>query len=115
MVTAGFPGPNAAEALALSARVESMARGGGRMPVVMDRAFGVTFKDPDGNTFIDLSAGVGVSSVGRCHPKVVAAIRQQSETLMHAMEVNSTRRTELAAKISEIMPDGLRGDCTTFF
>lgn len=45
-----------------------MARGGGRMPVVMDRAFGVTIKDPDGNTFIDLSAGVGVSSVGRCHP-----------------------------------------------
>ena len=115
MVTSGIPGPRAAEALALSARTESMARGGGRMPVVMDRAFGVTFKDPDGNTFIDLSAGVGVSSVGRCHPKVVEAMRRQSETLMHAMEVNSTKRTELAAKISEIMPEGLRGDCITFF
>ena len=85
------------------------------MPVVMDRAFGVTIKDPDGNTFIDLSAGVGVSSVGRCHPKVVEAIRKQSEVLMHAMEVNSSKRTELAAKISEIMPEGLRGDCITFF
>lgn len=115
MVSAEFPGPKAAEALALSARTESMARGGARMPVVMDRAFGVTFKDPDGNTFIDLSAGVGVSSVGRCHPKVVAAMRKQSESLMHAMDLNSTKRTELAAKISEIMPDGLRGDCTTFF
>lgn len=31
------------------------------------------------------------------------------------MEVNSTKRTELAAKISEIAPDGLRGNCTTFF
>lgn len=115
MVSATFPGPKALEALALSARTESMARGGGRMPVVMDRAFGVTIQDPDGNTFIDLSAGVGVSSVGRCHPKVVEAIRQQSEVLMHAMEVNSTKRTELAAKISEIMPEGLRGDCITFF
>lgn len=115
MVTAAFPGPRAQEALALSARTESMARGGGRMPVVMDRAFGVTFKDPDGNTFIDLSAGVGVSSVGRCHPKVVAAMCQQSESLMHSMEVNSTRRTELAAKISEIMPEGLRGNCITYF
>lgn len=85
------------------------------MPVVMDRAFGVTIQDPDGNTFIDLSAGVGVSSVGRCHPKVVEAIRKQSEVLMHAMEVNSSKRTELAAKISEIMPEGLRGDCITFF
>ena len=64
MVSATFPGPKAQEALALSARTESMARGGGRMPVVMDRAFGVTIQDPDGNTFIDLSAGVGVSSVG---------------------------------------------------
>jgi len=115
MVSSGFPGPRAAEALALSAQVESMARGGGRMPVVMDRAFGVTFKDPDGNTFIDLSAGVGVSSVGRCHPGVVEAMRKQSEAMMHSMEVNSTKRTELAAKISEIMPEGLRGDCITFF
>jgi 4-aminobutyrate aminotransferase len=115
MVSSEFPGPKAAAALALSARTESMARGGGRMPVVMDRAFGVTFKDPDGNTFIDLSAGVGVSSVGRCHPKVVDAMRKQSEAMMHAMDINSSKRTELAAKISEIMPDGLRGDCITFF
>ncbi|MCA6215545.1 aspartate aminotransferase family protein [Ideonella sp. B7] len=114
-VSAQFPGPRAAEALALSASTESMARGGGRMPLVMDRAFGATFQDPDGNTFIDLSAGVGVSSVGRCHPKVQAAIRAQSEVLMHALEVNSTRRTELAVKMSEIAPEGLRGDCITFF
>ena len=115
MVTASYPGPKAAQALALSARTESMARGGGRMPLVMDRALGATFKDPDGNTFIDLSAGVGVSSVGRCHPKVIQAIREQSEVLMHALEINSTRRTELAAKLSEIAPEGLRGNCITFF
>lgn len=115
MVTASFPGPLAAAALELSARTESMARGGGRMPVVMDRAFGATFMDPDGNTFIDLSAGVGVSSVGRRHPKVVEAIRQQTESLLHSMEVNSTRRTELAAKMADIMPGGLRNNCTTFF
>ncbi|MBB5390192.1 MULTISPECIES: aspartate aminotransferase family protein [unclassified Herbaspirillum] len=115
MVSSTYPGPKTAAALDLSARTESMARGGGRMPIAMDRAFGVTFKDPDGNTFIDLSAGVGVSSVGRCNPKVVEAIRTQSEMLMHSMEVNSSKRTELAAKISEIMPEGLRGNCITFF
>jgi 4-aminobutyrate aminotransferase len=115
MVSTSFPGPKTAAALAQSARTESMARGGGRMPVAMDQAFGVTFRDPDGNTYIDLSAGVGVSSVGRCHPLVVEAIRRQSEVLMHSMEVNSTRRTELATKISDVMPDGLRGDCITFF
>lgn len=115
IVSNTLPGPKTSEALALSARTESMARGGGRMPIAMDRAFGATFKDPDGNTYIDLSAGVGVSSVGRCHPKVVEAIRAQSEVLMHALEINSTRRTELAAKLSEIAPPGLRGDCVTFF
>ncbi len=115
IVSSTLPGPKTSEALALSARTESMARGGGRMPIAMDRAFGATFKDPDGNTYIDLSAGVGVSSVGRCHPKVVEAIRAQSEVLMHALEINSTRRTELAAKLSEIAPPGLRGDCVTFF
>lgn len=115
IVTSSIPGPKTGEALALSASTELMARGGGRMPMAMDRAFGATFKDPDGNTYIDLSAGVGVSSVGRCHPKVVQAIRDQSEVLMHALEINSTRRTELAAKMSEIAPDGLRGDCITFF
>ncbi|WP_445288831.1 aspartate aminotransferase family protein [Variovorax atrisoli] len=115
MAAGSYPGPRAAEALALSARTESMARGGGRMPVVMDRAFGATFKDPDGSTFIDLSAGVGVSSVGRCHPKVQKAIVEQSQQLMHAMEVNSTRRTELAARLSALMPEGLRNDCITFF
>ena len=115
MVSASFPGPKAAQALAESAKTESMARGGGRMPMVMDRAFGVTVMDPDGNTFIDLSAGVGVASVGRCHPKVVQAMKDQADVLMHAMEVNSTKRTELANKIAEIAPDGLRGNCTTFF
>jgi len=114
-VTQDFPGPLAAQALELSMRTESMARGAGRLPVVMDRARGATFKDPDGNTFIDLSAGVGVSSVGRCHPKVLQAIREQSERLMHAMEINNTQRTTLAAKLSEIAPDGLRGNCITYF
>ncbi len=50
------------------------------MPVAMDRAFGATFKAPDRVTLtFDLSAGVGVSSVGRCHPKVVQAIQAQSQ------------------------------------
>ena len=69
MVSATFPGPKTLAALEQSARTESMARGGGRMPIAMDQAFGATFRDPDGNTYIDLSAGVGVSSVGRWCPR----------------------------------------------
>lgn len=84
MVSATFPGSKTLVAPEQSARTESMARGGGGMPIAMGLAFGATFRDPDGNTYVDLSAGVGVGSVGRCHPKVVEAIRRQSETLMHS-------------------------------
>jgi len=115
MVSQEFPGPLATQALALSARTESMARGAARMPVVMEQALGATFKDPDGNTFVDLSAGVGVTSVGRCHPRVVQAIREQSERLMHGIDGSNVSRTTLAARLSEVAPDGLRGDCISFF
>lgn len=46
-----------------------MARGGGRMPVALECAFGATYKDLNGSTLIDLSAGVGVSCVGAAIPR----------------------------------------------
>jgi 4-aminobutyrate aminotransferase len=110
-----FPGPLARKSLESSVRTESMARGGGQFPLVFDKGFGVTIKDPDGNLYIDLSAGVGVNSVGRCHPQVVKAISDQAQILMHASDVGNSKRAELAAKISEIMPEGLRGNCITYF
>lgn len=76
MVSATFPGSKTLVAPEQSARTESMARGGGDMPIAMGLAFGATFRDPDGNTYVDLSAGVGVGSVGRCHPKVVECWRR---------------------------------------
>ena len=113
--SAHLPGAHGRESLMRSIRFESMARGGGDFPLVFDQGFGVTVKDPDGNLYIDLSAGVGVNSVGRCHPQVVEAIRLQSQRLMHGSDISNTRRTQLASRISEIMPEGLRGDCVTYF
>jgi 4-aminobutyrate aminotransferase len=115
MITSAFPGPAGLASWKRSLRFESMARGGGDHPLVFDRGFGVTVKDPDGNLFIDLSAGVGVNSVGRCHPKVVQTIARQAERLMHGSDIGNTRREELAAKIVEIMPPGLRGNAIAYF
>ena len=115
IVTQGIPGPLAAKQMELSAATESMARGAGSFPLVFDQGYGVTVKDPDGNLYIDVAAGVGVSSVGRCHPKVVEAINAQSHRLMHATDVTNTRRTDLAARMSQIAPEGLRGNCITYF
>ena len=113
--TRAVPGPLERQALERSARRESLARGGGGFPMVFDQGYGVTVKDPDGNLYIDLSAGVGVNSVGRCHPAVVQAIQAQSHHLMHASDITNSKRIELAAKIAEIMPEGLRDNCVTYF
>lgn len=50
---------------------------------VMDHGSGSEVWDVDGNRFIDLCAGIGVCATGHSHPKVVEAIKQQSEKFIH--------------------------------
>ena len=52
-------------------------------PLVVRRAKGAMIEDLDGNRFLDLTAGIAVTAVGHSHPKVVRAIRRQSERLIH--------------------------------
>jgi 4-aminobutyrate aminotransferase len=115
MVTDKIPGPKTQEALGESFKYESMARGAGAFPCVYDEGLGATVKDPDGNVFIDITAGVAVNSVGRRHPRVVHAMEAQLTRLMHATDATNTRRIELAEKVSSVMPEGLRGECRTYF
>ncbi len=115
LMRTAVPGPQAQSWLARSLEVESMARGAGRFPLVFAGGRGSTVLDPDGNVFIDLAAGVAVSSVGRLHPRVTAAMKAQIDELMHAADLSSIRRTELAEKVSSIMPNGLRDNCITYF
>jgi len=53
------------------------------LPAVVQRAEGVLLTDVDGNTFIDLSGGVGCLNVGHSHPKVVQAIVDQARRFTH--------------------------------
>ncbi len=115
IVSSSFPGPKGQEDMEKSLQFESMARGGGRFPFVFSEGKGATVKDPDGNVMIDITAGVAVTSVGRCHPRVVEAMQNQMNTLMHAGDISNIRRTELAQKISEIAPPGLCDNCITYF
>lgn len=115
VVTESIPGPKSKESLERSFRFESMARGGGRFPFVFSEGKGSTVKDPDGNLMIDITAGVAVSSVGRCHPKVIEAMQSQMGTLMHASDISNVRRTDLAEKVSTIMAPGLKDNCITYF
>ena len=52
-------------------------------PLVAEKALGVWITDPDGNEFLDMSAGIAVTSTGHCHPRVVAAIAEQAGKLIH--------------------------------
>lgn len=115
IVTDDIPGPKSAVMLGEAPDYESMTRGGGRFPLVFDQGKGVTVRDPDGNLYIDVTAGVAVNSVGRVHPDVIAAIERQSKVLMHGSDISNTKRGELAKKLASVAPPGLRDNCTTYF
>jgi 4-aminobutyrate aminotransferase len=109
------PGPKVQKLLSESARYEAMTRGGGNAPVIMEEGRGATVKDPDGNIFIDMAAGVAVNTVGRNHPKILEAIQKQSSIIMHTTDITNPKRIELARKVDSVMPDGLKGNCRTAF
>jgi 4-aminobutyrate aminotransferase len=52
-------------------------------PLVPARGAGSVVEDVDGNRFLDLNAGIAVTSTGHAHPVVVDAIKRQAEQLLH--------------------------------
>ncbi|MEP6597820.1 MAG: acetylornithine transaminase [Actinomycetota bacterium] len=55
----------------------------GTPPIVLDRGAGVRLWDVDGREYLDLIAGIAVSSLGHAHPAVVAAVAEQVGRLAH--------------------------------
>ena len=51
----------------------------------VERAEGVYLYDPKGKAYLDLISGIGVSSLGHCHPKVVKAVKEQADRFLHTM------------------------------
>ncbi len=115
IITKTIPGPKSQAYLEDSFNFESMARGGGKFPLVFAEGKGATVKDPDGNLYIDITAGVAVNAVGRCNPRVIEAMKSQMDSLMHASDISNIRRTELAKRVAGIMPEGLKNNCITYF
>lgn len=52
-------------------------------PLVVKKAQGVWVHDVDDNMFLDFTAGIATCATGHCHPKVVQAIKEQAEQLLH--------------------------------
>ena len=77
-----LPGPKAKAIIERDKAVisHSYARG---YPFVMDHGKGSEVWDVDGNRFLDFAGGIAVVSTGHNHPKVVQAIKDQSEKFIH--------------------------------
>jgi acetylornithine/N-succinyldiaminopimelate aminotransferase len=54
-----------------------------RFPVEFVRGEGAALWDADGNEYLDFLAGISVNNAGHCHPRVVAAVQEQTARLMH--------------------------------
>jgi 4-aminobutyrate aminotransferase/(S)-3-amino-2-methylpropionate transaminase len=66
-------------------RRRAEATGASHDPVVWSAARGANVTDVDGNVYVDLTAGFGAALIGHTHPRVVAAVRAQSERMLHAL------------------------------
>ena len=72
-----------------------------RMPVEFVRGEGARLWDDEGNEYLDFLCGISVTSLGHCHPRVVAAVREQVGRLMHASNLFYTEPAmRLAARLS---------------
>jgi acetylornithine/N-succinyldiaminopimelate aminotransferase len=54
-----------------------------RFPIILVRGKGIRVWDRDGKEYLDFLAGLAVCNLGHCHPKVVRAIQDQAEKLIH--------------------------------
>ena len=69
--------------------------------------------DETGRRYLDLFAGIVTVSCGHCHPKVLARVREQMESLQHTTTIYlHPGMTRLAEKLASKMPAGL--DVTYF-
>ncbi|RVW01194.1 4-aminobutyrate--2-oxoglutarate transaminase [Rhodococcus xishaensis] len=77
-----LPGPKSIE-LAARRRAAVAAGVGSSVPVYAADADGGVVVDVDGNSLIDLGAGIAVTSVGASDPRVAAAVREQVGRFTH--------------------------------
>jgi acetylornithine/N-succinyldiaminopimelate aminotransferase len=82
-----------------------------RYPVRFVRGEGARLWDDEGNEYLDFLAGISVSSVGHCHPRVVEAIRAQAAELIH---VGNLFYTEPMTRLAERLARSSLGG-TVFF
>lgn len=75
-------------------------------PIVWVEAQGANVVDVDGNRYVDLTSGFGAAFIGHRHPRVVDAVKQQADRLLHALgDLHpSNVKIELLERLCELAP-----------
>ena len=69
-------------------------------PLAISRGQGCRVWDPDGNEYLDLIAGIAVSSLGHAHPAIVEAVSRQVAEVAHTSNLFlHEREIELAERL----------------
>lgn len=77
---------------------------------IITRGEGIYLFDADGKRYVDAIASWWACSLGHSHPRIIAAIRKQTETLQHSILGNLSHppAIELAKRLAHLMPDPKR-------
>jgi 4-aminobutyrate aminotransferase len=79
--------------------------------LVAVRGEGAILYDTEGTAYLDFTSGIGVTNTGHCHPKVVAAVRDQAGKLLHGQANIAWHPPliELVGELRAIVPPQLDG------
>jgi acetylornithine/N-succinyldiaminopimelate aminotransferase len=81
-----------------------------KIPIAIVRGEGVYVWDEEGNRYLDLTAGWGVTSIGHAHPAILAALTAQGARLLqnpNAGLTYSPARARLLALLAGLLPPNL--------
>src|SRR3954470_5780442 len=106
-VVTAIPGP---KSIALQARRTAAVSAGvsSALPVFIARAHGAILVDVDDNAFLDLGAGIGVTTIGHTDDHVVAAAQQQLGEVVHALFTITPY--ESYVRVAELLAEHTPGD-----
>lgn len=78
-------------------------------PVQVQSGHGVYLTDLDGRDYLDFTAGIGVTSTGHCHPRVVDAAQRQAAARIHGQYTTVMHQPlqQLIVKLGDVLPAGL--------
>ena len=100
-----LPGPKASEYIRLDGIYVSPSYTR-PYPLVVKSANGLWVQDVDENVFLDFTAGIAVCATGHCHPRVVKAIKEQADLLLHmsGTDFYYPPQINLAVKLAALAP-----------